>query len=102
MVNNNFNPSQRNTIWEKYYKKRYAAIDIFGRPMTKDNFEVDHILPAAKEGKTIVENGIPLTALSNEEKSDKCSGIINGHSFEVKENSSGIGQLIVDGNIISK
>ncbi len=73
--------------------------------MTFDNFECDHIYPKSLGGKTNIDNGMPLSKKSNEEKSDDKKGKINEKKFEVKEKSpkgSKIGKLYVDGKIKSK
>ena len=98
-MSRNFDASQRKTIWNKYHGTNGSAIDAFGRNMTVGNFEADHIWPSSEGGKTVIENGIPLASLSNEEKSDNFSGIVNGKSFEIKtrQQASKIGILYVNG-----
>lgn len=98
MANNDFTESQRNTIWTKYFGNSQNGIDSFGRSVSKSNFECDHIWPKSKNGPTNVNNGQPLNSLSNEEKSDKLSGIVNGKRFEV----TGVGKMTVNGKLVTK
>lgn len=98
MASKDFTESQRNTIWTKYFGSSQSGIDAFGRNMSKSNFECDHILPKSKNGPTNVGNGQPLSSLSNEEKSDKLSGTINGKKFEV----TGVGKMKVNGKLVTK
>ncbi len=87
MSNKDFSQSQRETIWRKYNGYNNTAIDPFGMRMTIHDFECDHIWPKSLGGLTIVENGQPLSAYSNKEKSDNTYGVINGKKFEVNRNS---------------
>ncbi len=88
MANSNFSDSQREEIWRKYFGESLTGIDAFGRLVSKENFECDHIFPRAKGGKTIIENGIPLAPISNEQKANNLSGFINGKSFKVEGGTS--------------
>ncbi len=102
--NMNFDASQKKTIWNKYFPNATGGYDVFGRYMTEDNFEADHIWPQSRGGKTVIENGIPLAEKSNQEKSDDYSGTVNDKSFEIRrrEAQPGIGILYVNGNKVSK
>lgn len=98
MSNRDFSPSQRNTIWEKYMGNKTSGFDSFGRNMSINNFECDHIWPKSRGGATNVKNGQPLASLSNEEKSDNISGYVNGKIFEVTRDSI----MYVNGKIVTK
>ncbi|BDV03775.1 MAG: hypothetical protein HPPSJP_4960 [Candidatus Hepatoplasma scabrum] len=89
MPNRNFKKSQRNTIWKENYGNSNSGIDLFGRNITEDNFEVDHIFPKSKGGKTIIKNAQPLHPLSNWEKADNLSGYVNGKKFKIKNKRNG-------------
>ncbi len=84
MANKDFSESQRNTIWRKYFGGTSSGTDVFGRLVSKGNFECDHVYPKSKGGKTTVENGMPLAPKSNEQKSDDLRGVVNGKSFRVE------------------
>ena len=101
----NFDSNQRTKIWTKYYGTRYAVNDVFGKPMNRDNFEADHIYPQSKGGRTMVENGIPLSSFSNSKKADDFRGNVNGNTFEVKhyaDRPKFVGSLYVNGIKVSK
>ena len=101
----NFTNEQRERIWRRYFGTSYSVIDAFGRQMSFDNFQADHIWPQSKGGSSVVENGIPLSALSNEEKSDGIKGVINGKSFQVFNagvSERNVGTLKVNGYTVSK
>ncbi len=103
MANDDFDTSQKNTIWNNYFGSSNNATDVFGRNMSRNNFDADHIFPSSKGGSTKVSNGIPLAALSNQEKSDDLSGRVNGISFKVEGPLTGaIGKLYVNGRLVSK
>ena len=70
-------------VWAKVYKDQeyvqLEAHDISGKLMLWDEYgnrnseygwEVDHILPREKGGKTVIENLQPLNWRTNEDKSD--------------------------------
>lgn len=95
MAHYDFTESQRNTIWSKQFGNSYSGYDIFGRYVTKDNFEADHILPKAHGGRTIVNNAQVLHPMSNQEKSDELSGYVNGKWFQIKNNYDGTGDILV-------
>ncbi len=96
-----FSNDQKIKIWKKYFSSSTNQTDVFGRSVSFRTAEFDHILPFDKGGKTKVENGIPLAPKSNEEKSDKTSGIVNRKNFKVR-NYNGIGVLTVNGKKVSK
>lgn len=98
-----FEKSQRETIWRNYFGSAYSANDCFGRYMTIDNFEADHIWPESIGGRNHNSNGQPLSAQSNQEKADNTTGTINGNRFEVRKSGfNGIGVMYVNGNRVSK
>ena len=101
LENDSFNLSQKQIIWNKYFGRAKAALDIFGRPMTKDEFQLDHIYPKSMGGFTITENAIPLHEDSIKEKSSDLSGEVNGMKFVIKGNKMK-GVIIVDGEKRSK
>ena len=86
-----FSDSQRNTIWRNFFGVATSGTDAFGRTVYFSNFQADHIWPYSNGGKTVVENGMPLSPLSNDEKSDDMSGFVNNVRFHVQGiNSRGI------------
>lgn len=97
-----FEKSQRETIWRNYFGSAYSATDCFGRYMTFNDFEADHIWPESKGGKNTISNGQPLSSQSNQEKADNYEGIINGRRFEVKYSVQGVGIMYVNGIRVSK
>ena len=97
----NFTNKDKEEIWNKYFDRKTKQKDVFGRPVSFSNAEFDHICPYDKGGKTVVENGIPLAPLSNEEKSDNTQGKVNNKSFKVTH-SKGIGILKVNNIKVSK
>ncbi|NQX83348.1 MAG: HNH endonuclease [Mycoplasmataceae bacterium] len=101
MANKDFNDSQRETIWKKYFENHTNGFDVFGRSISKNDFECDHVYPKAKKGPTTIENGIPLSPKSNAEKSDDLQGIINNKKFEVKWNNNK-GILLINDKIVTK
>lgn len=97
-----FNDNKKDQIWRKYHGTNIEGIDSFGTKINKSNCDYDHIYPESKGGKDYVENGIPMHSDNNKEKADNLNETINNHKFEVKESSSGIGTLYIDGNKVSK
>jgi len=97
----NFSEKQKERIWNKYFTSRTNQTDVFGRRVSFNTAEFDHILPFDKGGKTVIQNGIPLAPKSNEEKSDKTSGTVNGKYFNVYY-SNGIWVLYVNNRKVSK
>ncbi|TCG12111.1 HNH endonuclease domain-containing protein [Mycoplasma todarodis] len=99
-----FNREQRIKIWKRYFPYSNSAVDVFGRNMNINNFQADHIWPEAEGGRNVIENGIPLSALSNQEKNDEVKGIVNGKSFSVRWDkvNKGIGMLYIGENKVSK
>ena len=94
----------QNLIWKKYFNNKKKAIDAYGREINKNNFVLDHIWPKSKGGKDVIENLIPISHLSNEEKSNNTSGLVNGKNFIVEETktNSCIGILFVNEKKMSK
>lgn len=94
----------QNLIWKRYFKNKEKGMDAYGREINKNNFVVDHIWPKSKGGKDNIENLIPISQLSNEEKSNNTSGIVNGKNFIVEETqtNSCIGTLFVEKEKMSK
>lgn len=100
-----FTEEQRMKIWNRYHAGNDYAMDVYGRSMSRYNFEADHIWPEAHGGSSVVENGIPVSSKSNEEKSDYTKGYVNGASFIVyNANFAGlnVGELHVNGYKVSK
>ena len=96
-----FSENQKERIWNKYFTSRTNQTDVFGRSVSFNTAEFDHILPFDKDGKTEIENGIPLASESNQEKSNDISGIVNDNNFEVTS-FNGIGVLYVNNRKVSK
>ncbi len=88
MPSKNFSDSDKKEIWKKYCGDEKKCKDAFGRWMTFKYFECDHIFPKSLWRKTYIDNGMPLSEKSNEEKSDDKKGKIIGKNFEVKEKIS--------------
>lgn len=80
-------------IWSKRYGKELKVTDFAGRIMVKSAYDdrdskfgwnIDHILPQSKGGKTAEHNLVCCHILTNDEKADKfpCFNA-NGHEFEI-------------------
>lgn len=80
-------------IWSKRYGKDLKVTDFAGRTMVKSAYDdrdskfgwnIDHILPQSKGGKTAEHNLVCCHILTNDEKADKfpCFNA-NGHEFEI-------------------
>lgn len=80
-------------IWSKRYGKELKVTDFAGRTMVKSAYDdrdsnygwnIDHILPQSKGGKTAEHNLVCCHILTNDEKADKfpCFNA-NGHEFEI-------------------
>ncbi len=83
-------------IAKELFKEKYPSgigYDFRGRKMIlenynmknmNDNFNIDHILPVSKGGKTIKENLECTNIITNEIKGDKTTWEDNGITFQVK------------------
>lgn len=91
-----FTENQRKKIWKKEFGKKTVSTDPFGSKVTKNNFDVDHILPKSKGGNTTISNAQILSHENNEMKWNKTSGVIRGKHFVVKTISKGVGKMIVN------
>ena len=80
-------------IWSKRYGKDLKVTDFAGRTMLKAAYDdrnseygwnIDHVLPQSKGGKTAEHNLVCCHILTNDEKADKfpCFNA-NGHEFEI-------------------
>lgn len=80
-------------IWSKRYGKELKVTDFAGRTMVKSAYDdrdsnygwnIDHILPQSRGGKTAEHNLVCCHILTNDEKADKfpCFNA-NGHEFEM-------------------
>lgn len=83
-----YSKEQKEKIWAKENGNKSTSTDPFGRPVNKNNYEPDHIIPYSKGGKTTLKNAQVLSPKSNSEKSDKLRGIINGKSFNVDKTTN--------------
>ena len=80
-------------IWSKRYGKELKVTDFAGRTMVKSAYDdrdskygwnIDHVLPQSRGGKTAEHNLVCCHILTNDEKADKfpCFNA-NGHEFEI-------------------
>ena len=79
-------------LWTSRYGKKTKAVDFAGRTMAKSAYDdrnsefgwnLDHIYPQSKGGKTADHNLICCHILTNDEKADKICFNANGQSFKV-------------------
>lgn len=63
-----FSPEQRRIIWNRDEKRLCAKC---GKPLTWDDFSVDHIIAHAKGGKTILKNADPMHRRCNSSKGSR-------------------------------
>lgn len=79
-------------LWTSRYGKKTKAIDFAGRTMVKSAYDdrnseygwnLDHIYPQSKGGKTADHNLVCCHILTNDEKADKICFNANGQSFKV-------------------
>ncbi len=86
-----FTQAQKNKILDKEFGNKKTITDPAGRKVTRNNAEVDHVVPRAKGGKNTLKNGQVLHQKTNKEKSDKLSGTIgpksNQKTFKVNKNA---------------
>lgn len=95
------------SLWSKRYGKATKVKDFAGREMLKAAYNnrnseygwnVDHIYPQSKGGKTTDSNLVCCHILTNDEKADKTCFSANGKKFEVVkvENHYEIKQKVAD------
>lgn len=81
-------------IWTYKYGKAIKVFDFAGRMMDKAAYgdrnslygwNLDHIYPLSKGGKTNDSNLICVNILTNEEKGDKTTFIANGKKFNIQK-----------------
>ena len=87
-------------LWVQQFGKRQKAVDFAGREMVKAAYNdrnsnygwnVDHILPLSKGGKTVNNNLICCHILTNDEKEDKFPCFkANTKEFEIKKKSESL------------
>ena len=98
-----FSNSTKEAIDKTY--SHYQSQDCFGYEYKKDNPKVyDHVYPLSKNGCNESYNGLPMSKIANEQKSDNLYGRINEHNFRVikKElNGKILGVLEIDGEPIT-
>ncbi len=79
-------------LWTSRYGKKTKAVDFAGRTMAKSAYDdrnsefgwnLDHIYPQSKGGKTADHNLICCHILTNDEKADKICFNANGQLFKV-------------------
>ena len=79
-------------LWTLRYGKEKKAIDFAGRTMDKAAYDdrnsefgwnLDHVFPQSKGGKTTDYNLVCCHILTNDEKADKICFHANGHPFKV-------------------
>ena len=88
------NKETAHRLWVQQFGKKQKAIDFAGREIAKAAYNdrnsdfgwnVDHIMPESKGGKTADYNLICCHILTNDEKADKTSFTANGKDFEVRK-----------------
>lgn len=88
------NKETANRLWVKQFGKRQKAFDFAGREIAKASYNdrnsnfgwnVDHILPESKGGKTADYNLICCSIQTNDEKADRFPAFkANGKQFEIQ------------------
>ncbi len=88
------NKETANRLWVKQFGKRQKAFDFAGREIAKAAYNdrksdfgwnVDHILPESKGGKTADHNLICCNIKTNDEKADRFPAFkANGNLFEIQ------------------
>ncbi|WP_169733521.1 HNH endonuclease signature motif containing protein [Mycoplasmopsis lipofaciens] len=82
--------------WEKRFDDKTNVKDFVGREMHKQEYRnknskygwnIDHILPISKGGKSTCGNCVPLNIVSNEVKKDNTSWKDNNKIWEIKRTS---------------
>lgn len=89
------NKEEARRLWEAQFGKNLTPCDFAGRQMNKASYNdrnskygwnVDHILPLSRGGKTADHNLICCHVLTNDEKADKFPCFkANGQSFEIQK-----------------
>ena len=89
------NKEEARRLWEAQFGKNLTPCDFAGRKMNKASYNdrnskygwnVDHILPQSRGGKTADHNLICCHVLTNDEKADKFPCFkANGQSFEIQK-----------------
>ena len=69
-----FTKEQRNKLEKRTFGNKKSITDPAGRKTTRDNYEIDHIYPASKGGKTTLQNAQIVHKKTNREKSNDLSG----------------------------
>lgn len=101
------------SIWEAYFDGETEVTDAFGRTINKANYEndsnnsgektwtIDHIWPKHPDSETTSQGGANtysnvqiLHWESNQDKSNKLQGIVNGVPFAVKKIDENEGKAI--------
>lgn len=88
------NKETANRLWVKQFGKRQKAFDFAGREIAKASYNdrnsnfgwnVDHILPESRGGKTADHNLICCSIKTNDEKADRFPAFkANGKQFEIQ------------------
>lgn len=88
------NRETANRLWVKQFGKKQKAFDFAGREIAKASYNdrnsdfgwnVDHILPESRGGKTADHNLICCSIKTNDEKSDRFPAFkANGKQFEIQ------------------
>ena len=88
------NKETAHRLWVQQFGKKQKAVDFAGRDIAKAAYNdrnsdfgwnVDHIYPESKGGKTADYNLICCHILTNDEKADKSSFTANGKKFEIQK-----------------
>lgn len=88
------NKETANRLWVKQFGKRQKAFDFAGREIAKASYNdrnsnfgwnVDHVLPESRGGKTADHNLICCSIKTNDEKADRFPAFkANGKQFEIQ------------------
>ena len=88
------NKETANRLWVKQFGKKQKAVDFAGREIAKASYNdrnsnfgwnVDHILPESRGGKTADHNLICCNIKTNDEKADRFPAFkANGRQFEIR------------------
>lgn len=88
------NKETAHRLWVQQFGKKQKAVDFAGREIAKAAYNdrnsdfgwnVDHIYPESKGGKTADYNLICCHILTNDEKANKSSFTANGKKFEIQK-----------------
>ena len=95
-------------LWMKQFGSKQKAVDFSGREIaraaynsreSKFGWNVDHILPQSRGGKTVDHNLVCCHILTNDEKADKFPCFkANGKEYEIQKRQNHYELIELDGN----